>query len=149
MGKAKSLLGQAESGPATQQLQRQIVAQLDTLIREAQKRSGAGSPQSSARNVASPPPGVKPKAQPGPDTGKPETQPAQAANPKARPGEVRGPGAPGLANAINRLWGNLPYRQRQQVSQVPGSEEFLPKYEPLLEEYYKRLTEQQDERNGN
>jgi hypothetical protein len=149
MGKAKTLLGQAESGPSTQQLQRQIVAQLDTLIREAQKRSGAGSPQPSARKVASPLPGGKPKAQPGPDTGKPGTQPAQAANPKAPPGEARGPGAAGLAAAMKRLWGNLPYRQRQQVSQVPGSEEFLPKYEPLLEEYFKRLTEQQDERTAN
>lgn len=43
-------------------------------------------------------------------------------------------------NLIQELWGHLPERDRQQVIQ-PTVETFLPKYELLITEYFKRLAE--------
>ena len=41
-----------------------------------------------------------------------------------------------------QLWGHLPQRTREQVLQT-FSEDFLPKYEREIEEYYRRLSEEQ------
>jgi hypothetical protein len=41
-----------------------------------------------------------------------------------------------------RIWGNLPDKLRDEM-QASISEQFLPKYERLIEEYYKRLAEDQ------
>jgi hypothetical protein len=38
------------------------------------------------------------------------------------------------------LWGHLPERQREQMLQS-FSDEFLPKYELEIEQYYRRLSE--------
>lgn len=39
------------------------------------------------------------------------------------------------------VWGMLPERQRQQMLELPV-EEFLPKYELLIEDYFRRLAEE-------
>ena len=43
------------------------------------------------------------------------------------------------------VWGQLPAREREQMLQSPP-EQFLPKYELLLEKYYKRLADEQQHR---
>ena len=43
---------------------------------------------------------------------------------------------------VKALWGNLPERDRQQMVQS-FSDEFLPKYELEIEQYYRRLSEEQ------
>jgi len=43
------------------------------------------------------------------------------------------------------VWGQLPQHDREQMSQS-APEQFLPKYELLIEKYYKRLAEQQKDR---
>ena len=55
---------------------------------------------------------------------------------------------PGFANnerrvndLLRRMWGHLPDKVRDQM-QASLSEQFLPKYERLIEEYYKRLAEE-------
>ena len=114
MDQVKTLLGQGESGRATQQLQRRIVAQLDELIRQAQERSGAGGPQELvARKVARPWSVNSPRPSPAPRRAKPGTQPAKAAA-QGRPGEWRtgAGGAAALRAQIDRFWGTLPERQR-------------------------------------
>ena len=40
------------------------------------------------------------------------------------------------------VWGTLPERLRGQI-QTPLQEEFLPRYERIIKQYYKRLAEQQ------
>ena len=42
---------------------------------------------------------------------------------------------------IKRLWGELPERDRGKMLLSPG-EEFPPKYELLIEEYFRRLSEE-------
>ena len=42
---------------------------------------------------------------------------------------------------LRRVWGHLPEKAREQM-QNSIDEEFLPKYEKLIEQYYQRLAEQ-------
>ncbi len=43
---------------------------------------------------------------------------------------------------LKEAWGQLPPHAREQMLQSPP-EQFLPKYELLIEKYYKRLADQQ------
>jgi hypothetical protein len=152
MAMAAALLDRHQTGQLTQEAQQKAVARLAellaALIRQAEKPSGAGSPQELvARKVPVPQVSGQPPAKPGAEAGKPGTQPAKAVA-QGRSGDGQGAGAAALRAQIDRLWGSLPERQREQMSQLPGAEEFLPKYEVLLEEYFKRLAEQQDNRNA-
>jgi hypothetical protein len=45
---------------------------------------------------------------------------------------------------VKALWGQLPERSREQMQQS-FSDEFLPKYELEIEQYYRRLSEEQNE----
>ena len=49
-----------------------------------------------------------------------------------------------LRAAIRRLWGQLPEHARGQMLQSPV-EEFPPKYEVMIEEYFRRLSEEKGE----
>ena len=44
---------------------------------------------------------------------------------------------------VKELWGHLPERSREQLLQS-FSEEFLPKYEREIQQYYKRLSDEQN-----
>ena len=44
-------------------------------------------------------------------------------------------------DAMQRLWYLLPQHAREQMLQSPG-EEFAPKYELQIEEYFRRLSEE-------
>jgi hypothetical protein len=46
-----------------------------------------------------------------------------------------------VKDLLRRFWGHLPDKLRDQM-QASLSEQFLPKYERLIEEYYKRLAEE-------
>ena len=56
-------------------------------------------------------------------------------------GKARKPDIEETRAAMSRLWGELPARARQQMLQSPV-EEFSPKYEVLIEEYFRRLAEE-------
>ena len=45
-----------------------------------------------------------------------------------------------MRTVLKQLWGELPQRQREQMLEPPV-EEFLPKYEQQIEEYFRRLSE--------
>ena len=47
-----------------------------------------------------------------------------------------------MKGLLKDLWGQLPLRDREQMLQS-SPEQFLPKYELLIEKYYKRLADQQ------
>jgi hypothetical protein len=47
-----------------------------------------------------------------------------------------------MKEMLNDVWGHLPPKVREQL-QSSAPEEFLPKYEKLIEEYYKRLAEEE------
>ena len=47
---------------------------------------------------------------------------------------------------MKNLWGQLPVRDRNQLLQS-APDEFLPKYELLIEQYYRRLAEEHEQRS--
>ncbi|GIW94307.1 MAG: hypothetical protein KatS3mg110_2348 [Pirellulaceae bacterium] len=84
-----------------------------------------------------------------------QTQAGQTAQTESRTGEGRqtGQGSPSPAGATDRrgalsaVWGHLPPRIRQQL-ESRGSDVFLPKYQNLIEAYYRRLAEWNDWQSG-
>jgi hypothetical protein len=45
-----------------------------------------------------------------------------------------------VKDALRRIWGHLPEKEREEMIAALG-EQFLPKYERLIEAFYKRLAE--------
>ena len=151
MRKAETLLGQPATAPSTNaiqqagQVQQRVVAQLDELIAELSKQCQGG--QGQPNNSPSPQPSQRSQAK--------ASKPNRAASPGKSP-------ARDSSDALNRsnskpvekgevdelvkhLWGHLPERSREQVLQS-FSDEFLPKYELEIEQYYRRLSEEQGDR---
>jgi len=132
-----------DSGPETRKLQKQILSDFDELLKQARKarrqsKPAGGQPQqlSSRRPVG------QPRQQAGNGGRKPSERPATASS--RRPtgnGRARPPDMQQMRQVLKQLWGELPQREREQMLQLPV-EEFLPKYEQLIEEYFRRLSEE-------
>ena len=145
MRQAEGRLDRHDAGSATQGLQRRIVADLNKLIEEARKAAKkSGAPASAAQRVASRAPvGQPPNRGAQPQGGQPSDKPAAQSNQRPRAAGEQ-PGQADLERVraiIKDLWGELPERQREQMLESPP-EEFLPKYELLIEEYFRRLSEE-------
>jgi hypothetical protein len=148
MQHAESLLGDKNAAanlPTLEQAgkaQKQVVAQLDKLIAELSKQCQNGQCQPSDQ-----PPKPSQRSQNKP--GKPKSA-AAAGKTAARDSTDRLNQA--NANSVDNgdkadvealmkdLWGHLPERTREQMMQS-FSEEFLPQYELEIEQYYRRLSE--------
>ncbi len=142
MREVQALISQTNSGEETQQRQQEIVDKLNAMVEQARRNcrksqaAGDSSRQPSARQ-----PVDQPKAQPGDGQRKQGSQPAQTAD--AKPGQTGAtrPDMGQMRGVLKRLWGQLPRRTREQMLQLPV-EEFLPKYEMMIEQYFKSLTEE-------
>jgi hypothetical protein len=142
MQQAQSLLTQpgpgAEPGAAklAAPVQQEVLSNLDKLIADLSKQC-----QSCNGQCNSPPkPGQNPKP------GKPGTGRAAARDSTDRlDSSSAKPVNKGEVNEmVKSLWGQLPERSREQMIQS-FSDEFLPKYELEIEQYYRRLSEEQGE----
>jgi hypothetical protein len=49
-----------------------------------------------------------------------------------------------MNDLVHELWGNLPPRMREQMMQN-SMEQFLPKYELMIEDYFKTLADEQQD----
>ncbi len=72
---------------------------------------------------------------------RPVERPAAGGADPSQPGGSAESGEP-LVQVLARLWGELPARLRQQVQQ-PLVEDFVPNYEAVTEQYFRRLAEQE------
>jgi hypothetical protein len=150
MQQAQSLLAAKQAAADVQtfeqagEAQQQVVAQLDKLIAELSKQckncqcnSLGQSPKPSQRTQKKP--GNKPgsTASSGKTAARDSTDRLDSTN--AKPIDK---GA--LEATVKDLWGHLPERSREQMMQS-FSEEFLPKYELEIEQYYRRLSEEQNQ----
>ena len=148
MQQAKSLLGATNSGGATDTLQQvgavqqQVVDQLDTLIAQLSKQCQGGQ----CKPSDSPPkPSQRSQAKPGNSgsaAGRGQTAARdstdrldRATAQKVEKGDIDA--------MVKDLWGHLPERSREQMLQS-FSDEFLPKYELEIEQYYRRLSEENE-----
>jgi hypothetical protein len=134
----KSRLSQQKLDGETTQLQQKIIADLAALMQECKKQCpGGGSPK----------PGSKPgKGGKGSQGGKsPAAQApsdtARNSSDKLRERNAQSGDRGSLVNAMKESWGNLPEHARKHLSNV-STTVFLPKYELMLEKYFKRLSEQ-------
>jgi hypothetical protein len=105
----------------------------------AQKQQGTGNQQAKGNE----PTGKEPAP-----TGKDQPQPLGKNDPKnagSTPGGGAGKSMPALPldDAITKqVWGHLPERLRQQMSQY-YKEQFMPKYSDMLRQYYASLAERE------
>lgn len=145
MQQAQSLLKQPGSGgsPGPAQLasplQHEILSDLDKLIADLSKQCQCCNGQCPGGQCDKPPkPGQNPKpGKPGAGRTAARDSTDRLDSSTAKPvdkGEVN--------EMVKALWGHLPKRSREQMLQS-FSDEFLPKYELEIEQYYRRLSEEQ------
>jgi hypothetical protein len=144
MRQSQQRLSQNDSGAVTQSLQGRIVADLDRLIEQARQigkssLSGANQPQAAATGASGGPLPSKAGSS-GQQTGGSNPAGASATRP-SDDGKVRKADVEAMRAAVKQHWGELPERARQQMLQPP-MEDFPPKYQLLIEEYFRRLSEE-------
>ena len=148
MRQSEQRISHNDAGPETQGLQRQIVANLDRLIQQARQNAKSRSPgENQGQSVAQRTPEGTPPIQEGPaGEQRPGSKPAVAGSKRpSGEGKDRKPDMDAMRAAVKRHWGELPEHARQQMRQWPV-EEFPPKYEVLIEEYFRRLSEEKGAR---
>ncbi|MCI0334763.1 MAG: hypothetical protein L0228_16230 [Planctomycetes bacterium] len=129
----------AQAGEA----QTQVVAQLDKIIAELSKQCKGGQCQSGNQ---SPKPSQRSQKKPGKSgntAGRGQTA-ARDSTDRLDSTNAKPIDKSDIEAMVKDLWGHLPERSREQMMQS-FSEEFLPKYELEIEQYYRRLSEQNAE----
>ena len=135
MREVEERIGRAEVGTETRDLQQQIVTDLDRMLQQARKACKQGKQgDKQSQGTTDRQPGVKPGG-----GNKPNNGSANNSRPPKQNGETRRPNEEEMNAVLTKLWGELPERQRDQMYQWK-LEEFLPKYELLIEEYFRRLS---------
>lgn len=144
IGHRMQLAGQSmasdDTSKRTQDIQVEIIDDLSRLIAqtEQQCKSNSASRQSVAaggrQNISHADPAA------GPQTLSSSSTPARDSSRRQGEGKTAGVGTDVMDSFIKKTWGHLPPQLRQSVFNV-GREKFLPKYEMLIEQYYRRLAE--------
>jgi hypothetical protein len=120
MRRVHRLLADGDTGRETQLLQINVVQQLERL-----QRAAATQQQDQAGLLSN---------DPGSQAGVASSNSAQGGVQSGLP-----PPPEHLSPAIKRIWGSLPPDVRSQLRGA-GIERFLPKYESMLEQFYRRLS---------
>ncbi len=136
---AEELISRQVTSQKTQRVQQQVIEDLDRLIEEMKKQcqSGQGSSTSGPKPGAKP--GRKSQAGSGENTG--ANQPAKESTARTDGNASDRENLLRLQQMLKQIWGHLPPKIRDQM-QSSAIEEFLPRYEKLIEEYYTRLAEE-------
>ena len=133
-------LAKADPGDETQNLQQGIVQDIDTLIEQLKKAGGEASKQSQQKRNTS---NQSAKQQ---QQGKPD----KASEPNendvtAKPGQLSDERMKANERLVRAIWGHLPEKLREEMQQA-FKEADLPKYRPLIDQYFKAIAEQKDSR---
>lgn len=142
MREVEQRIAQTESGSKTQGLQNGIVASLDELIKQCRSCSKQSSASQSGSKGAARRPVSQPKKKPGRVPG--EQTPKAGGNPSDKPpgkGAPQRPNMDEMKDLIKSVWGELPEAEREQMLEWMSEGEFLPKYEVLIERYFRRLSQ--------
>ena len=143
MSEVPPRLNLRDSGAVTQHLQRQIVSDLEKLIEQAKKFGPNSGKKSNGRK-----PTGNGNKKPAQNPGKaPENPPAaaQESNSQIRrkPEDIRAEeAAKAREQMIETFRAELQQHNRQKMLELP-SEYFLPEYELEIEDYFRRLSEDQ------
>jgi hypothetical protein len=150
MENSKERLAQKDPGDGTQQVQRDIVADLDKLIEQSQRQQQQQQQQQSSQSSSS-----RQQRQQASQRRRSGQQNRQASSQKSgqpnQPNQNNGqnPGAGGAGGKKNMsanadlykdVWGHLPETLRKEMDAY-SRVEFMSKYNDLLQQYYKRISE--------
>jgi hypothetical protein len=149
MQQAQSLLtktgadGKPDSAQLASPVQHEILSDLDKLIADLSKQCQCCNGQCQGGQCDKPPkPGQKP-GKLGAATARGRTAASDSTD--RLDSSSAKPVAKAEVNEMAKaLWGHLPERSREQMIQS-FSDEFLPKYDLEIEQYYRRLSEEQGE----
>jgi hypothetical protein len=133
----------------TQQMQARIVRDLDDLIdqlkkQQAQQPQGGGRKKSRQQSETQGQQKKKDRTT-GNSSGSPANTPAGDSTTRLGSAETAELDAATRDRLMQETWGNLPAAARQQM-QSARPERFLPKYSRLIEDYFKRLSEEKEDR---
>jgi hypothetical protein len=133
MREVETRLAQQDTSQDTQARQKQILDQLATLLEQArqQQAGGQNKPGGAGRGTG----------QAGSGTGDATPAPPRDSTNRVEQGTKENVETADVKDLLRRIWGHLPEKLRGEM-QASLSEQFLPKYERLIEEYYKRLAEE-------
>ena len=121
-------LHRCDTSAETLKLQGDIVRKLSDVIDLLEQQTDGANQSASA------------SAMPG---GQAATNPGNTVQAHAAPNSSSATSeAQDAVNSIEKVWGLLPERLREQI-QSPVHEEFLPRYERVIREYYKRMAAEQ------
>ncbi len=113
-----------DTSEETQQLQSDIAAELAKMLKTAEQENSRQSATTASEKAA---------------------DRSRKSNPDGSDGDRQAGNADRAdepSDLLEAVWGTLPERLRQQI-QSPLQEEFLPRYERVIKQYYKRLAEEQ------
>jgi hypothetical protein len=133
MRAVEARIASKDTSPETQKLQKQILAELAALMEQAKKQGGGSKKPGNGQGKGS--------DQPGEGSGNPTAGPVRDSTNRIEQGTKEATETADVKDLLRRMWGHLPDKVRDQM-QASLSEQFLPKYERLIEEYYKRLAEE-------
>jgi hypothetical protein len=134
MQRSQQALTAGRSQEPTQDLQKEILLDLDALLKNMEKKCQGGQ-------CNKPGSGSKPGSSAA--GAKPSSKPATDSSPRVGdPGKTAGADDKSAADAaLREIWGHLPPKLREAMENVKA-DEFLPKYDRLIEDFYRRLAEQ-------
>lgn len=125
-------MAEHDTSSATQAQQQRIVADLDALLRQAQKSPQPGSSQVKRQGAST---------QNGTGTGNAAAGPPRDSTSRIEAGASDRTEPADVKDLLRHFWGHLPDRLREPM-QASLPDQFLPKYEHIIEQYYKRLAEE-------
>jgi type II secretory pathway pseudopilin PulG len=140
MQQAESLLAKPQPGDATKKVQDEIVANLDRLLESCQNCSPSPGGQCQPKPGDKKKPG-KPGEKSGSPGAKPNPNPKNSGTPSPKDAAAARREAARLRQYRDFV-AKLPQRDREQV-QGSSIEEFLPKYQALIEAYFRDLEGEQ------
>jgi len=132
MRTVENRIAEHDTSAATQENQALIVSDLQSLLEAAKKAQQRGKPQGGKGS---------PSGQEGTGTGDAVASPPRDSTNRIERGTKEKPETADVKDLLRRIWGHLPEKLRDEMQASVG-EQFLPKYERLIEEYYKRLAEE-------
>ncbi|HEX5444135.1 MAG TPA: hypothetical protein VFW87_09920, partial [Pirellulales bacterium] len=138
MREVQRRMAHEQSGEKTQRLEREIADELAKLIEQIKRqarqsaRSNASSSGSSRSQAQQPGAGARPAEQAA-------DQPARDSSDRLRKDKTAEVDAE-YQDLLKDIWGHLPPHLRQQMEQS-ANEEFLPKYELEISDYFRALNQ--------
>jgi hypothetical protein len=134
-------LSSVQAGDDTQHRQQQISDELAKLIERLKKTSQSSQKPGNSSLPSSQRSKVAQAGQKGANS-RQSDKPARDSSNQTRRDEVTKADPAAIRERMKEAWGNLPQRIREQMMQT-SVDDFLPKYELLIEKYFQRLSEEE------